>query len=369
VSEPAQSALSAAGDPQPARGAGRAVDSTAPPVSWRAVLVALLASSVVMLLPELTRLALLGQVPASPLDILLVPPWILVEAGAFTAVLRWGERRRASVSGMLIAAYAVAAAVGAISLVGYGLASGDPALRASSGVVTAITDGAGAALLIVGVWTLFYATPRAVARARASERAHQELLRELERARVRATLEPHFVLNTLNAIGSLVGDDPERARELIGDLGELLRDAVRLAARDRHPARDEVAWLARYVRVLEARHPGRLGVSWRVDPTIEDWPMPVLLLQPLVENAIHHGALGRAAGGRVAIALERVAGALRCTISDDGCGLGAGPTRPGAQGIALTRRRLACDAPGATLALRSGSAGTSVVVELPREAT
>src|SRR6185295_3331487 len=83
----------------------------------------------------------------------------------------------------------------------------------------AAAKGAWMSMLILGVWSLFYVMPRAVR----DERERQELRREAERVRIRAALEPHFVLNTLTAIGGLVGDDPETARELLGDLGDLLR--------------------------------------------------------------------------------------------------------------------------------------------------
>jgi LytS/YehU family sensor histidine kinase len=209
--------------------------------------------------------------------------------------------------------------------------------------------------------------PQAVRDARERERERSELRRDAERARVRSALEPHFVLNTLNSISGLIGDDPEMARELVGALGDLLRDVVRLSEQEVQPAASEVAWLQRYARILEARHPGKLTFEWAIDPAAADLGVPVLLLQPLLENAIYHGALRRPGGGRVRIEMARDGGALRCTIEDDGPGMANEPTRERddrPHGLDLTRRRLACDAPGSTLVVDSAPTGTRAVVQL-----
>ncbi|MFN0251969.1 MAG: sensor histidine kinase [Kofleriaceae bacterium] len=336
-------------------------------------IVAFVWSALVLMTPDLFKLARGEMVPG--LDLLLVPPWVAFEVIVLLMVLRAGEYRRWSTITTLVLAYAATAALSAVSVTTYAIASHEIAPLADSpracpdglacwgtaAVIRVVIEGATAGLLIVGIWTLFYVLPAALDAAR--ERS--ELRRELERAKVRATLEPHFVLNTLNAIGSLVGSDPARARELIGDLGELLRDTVRLAERDLHPTREEVAWLVRYTRILEARHQGRLEVEWNVDPVADMYMIPTLVLQPLIENAIHHGALGRAEGGTVKIAITVNAGSLRCTIRDDGPGIPADAPRVGARGLDLTRRRLACDAPGASLELVSDTCGTEAVVVVP----
>ena len=97
--------------------------------------------------------------------------------------------------------------------------------------------------------------------------------------------------------------------------------------------------------------------------------LPQLLLQPLVENAVQHGALGRAGGGRVTVqALLRGDGAgsrLVCTVTDNGPGLPPGEPRPGALGLRSVRRRLELRCPGSVLRLQSSGQGTSAVVEVP----
>ena len=291
-------------------------------------------------------------------DIVFFSAIVIAVPVALAAGFRIGERRRLGSFATIAVAYGLAAATGALlGVVWTAPFSADTALRRA-------WNGAYLGSVMIGIWGMFMLMPQAVREAR--ERA--QLQRDAERARIRSALEPHFVLNTLNAISGLVVDDPERARELVGDLGDLLRDVVRLSEEDVQPAEAELAWLQRYARIIEARHPGQVAFEWSIDPDAARLGVPVLLLQPLLENAIFHGALQRPGGGHVRIALSRRAGALRCTIEDDGPGVAPAPApaapRDRPHGLDLTRRRLACDPPGGTLVVESSPTGTRTVVEL-----
>lgn len=282
--------------------------------------------------------------------VIVAVPWTL------TLGVRFGDRRNLSMPRTIAIAYGLAAATGAALAVAWQAI--DHFDRDTSYLEEA-GKGAYLGMAMVGIWGMVMVMPRAIR----AERERAELRRDAERARVRAALEPHFVLNTLNAIAGLIGDDPDTARELVGDLGDLLRDVVAMAEREVQPVAAEVAWLMRYARILEARHAGRLVVEWVVEPAAAGVRVPVLLLQPLVENAIQHGALRRGGGGRVRVELALVDRALRCTIEDNGPGMPP-EQRDGARGLALTRRRLACDAPGSTLEIASAPTGTRAVVHL-----
>lgn len=198
---------------------------------------------------------------------------------------------------------------------------------------TSITDSAGIMLLLAAIVFLpLFA------------RAHAERMRELELAnrdaellRIRAHLEPHFVLNSLNAVAGLVEEEPAQARELLAALGDLFREAA--SFRPIHTVADEMEWLRRYVAIHELRHPEALSASWDVDAACLDLECPALILQPLVENAVKHGALR--GGGHLAIAASVQEGRLSFVIADDGPGIG--PPRPGAQGLSIVARRLALD--------------------------
>jgi signal transduction histidine kinase len=319
-------------------------------------LVAIVLGATLVMLPNVAR----GRITL--VEVIAALIWVTVDGSLLVLALRWGQRRAVSIAWTLVAGYAAVVVFGAAWLaliVATGLV--DESNAASMTLLGRLADGAYSSILILGVWGLFYVVPRVVRDARDRERERQELLREAERARVRAALEPHFVLNTLTAIGSLVADEPATARELLGDLGDLLRDVVRLSDRDRQSAADEVAWLQRYVRVLEARHRGKLAVEVLLDPAAADVQVPVLVLQPLVENAIQYG------GGRVRVELRAVGDTLRCTIEDNGPGI-PDEIRDGAQGMALTRRRLASVAPGASLEIASAPTGTRATLSFPLEA-
>lgn len=290
---------------------------------------------------------------------------IVVVPLTLTFGLKIGERRRLGTWPTIALAYGLAALSGTLVALGWQLLAvvgWTDAFNTGTTWLGQAANGAYFGIVMVGVWGMFMLMPQAVADARDRERERADLRREAERARVRAALEPHFVLNTLNAISGLIGESPETARDLVGDLGELLRDVVRLSEQELQPAASEIAWLQRYARILEARHPGRLAFEWSLDPAAAEIRLPVLVLQPLLENAIQHGALGRPGGGRIRVDVRIAEGSLRCTIEDDGPGIAATP-RPG-HGIELTRRRLACDAPGSTLVVDGSPRGTRAVVEL-----
>ncbi|MBX3227268.1 MAG: histidine kinase [Labilithrix sp.] len=200
-------------------------------------------------------------------------------------------------------------------------------------LATSLADGIGICLLLAAVVFL-----------PVFARAHQERLRELELVqrdadllRVRAHLEPHFVLNSLNAVAGMLEEEPAQARELLAALGDLFRDAVRCRAT--HRVADEIEWLRRYVMIHELRHPDMLRASWEVDEDCLDLECPALILQPLVENAVKHGALR--GGGHLVVRSSCKGGVLAFTVEDDGPELG-GP-RDGGQGLSIVRRRLALE--------------------------
>jgi signal transduction histidine kinase len=227
-----------------------------------------------------------------------------------------------------------------------------------------------------GLWTLAFVFPFAVddARVRALEaetlRLEAEKLRSAaELARLRAHLEPHFLLNTLNAIAGLVTDDPREARRLLVCLGDLLRDSLR-DEDEMQSLDDQMTWLRRYAEILEARHAGSLVFRWDIAGEARAVRLPRLLLQPLVENAVKHGALKRPGGGEVVVRATLVgeAGASRvvCTVEDNGPGMPLKPTRSGAFGLHAVRRRLELRYAGeAELRLESTGDGTRSIVDVP----
>jgi LytS/YehU family sensor histidine kinase len=228
------------------------------------------------------------------------------------------------------------------------------------------------AQMYFGLWSLAFAYPFAVESARIRKLEEARLRSEAELARLRGHLEPHFLLNTLNAIAGLVTEEPREARRLLVCLGDLLREAVQetseLQSLDR-----QIAWLRRYGDILEARHRGALQFNWEIESGCETALLPRFLLQPLVENAVKHGALRRGdREGRVVVRVHcKDDGTLVCVVEDNGPGMPDADVRAGAFGLHAVRRRLALEAPAASLRHESSPQGTRSIVEIgpaPQEA-
>jgi LytS/YehU family sensor histidine kinase len=210
-------------------------------------------------------------------------------------------------------------------------------------------------VLAVGLWALAVAMPETRARAAELER----LRTAAELATLRAHVQPHFLLNTLNTIAALTTEAPVEARELIAALGDLLRDALENRG-ETHTLAAEIAWLRRYARVIEIRHRVRFG--WDIAEASERVQIPCMLLQPLVENAVKHGALRCREGGEVTVRAKLDgAGKLLCVVEDNGPGP-QGP-REGAVGLELVTRRLALGGHG-TFRLERQDGRTRSIVEL-----
>jgi histidine kinase/histidine kinase/DNA gyrase B/HSP90-like ATPase len=222
-------------------------------------------------------------------------------------------------------------------------------------------------LTYFALWALVYVFPLVVEDARVRGLEADKLRTQTELAQLRSHLEPHFILNTLNAIAGLVTEDPRQARQLLGNLGDLLRDAV-VSGGEMQTLGEQIEWLRRYGEILATRHAGHLAFRWEIAAGAPRALLPRLLLQPLVENAVQHGALMRAGGGEITLRAEIAGPKLVCTIEDNGPGIQDKPIRTGAFGLLSVRRRLALRYPhGATLRIESSPAGTQSIVELPFE--
>lgn len=218
------------------------------------------------------------------------------------------------------------------------------------------------------LWGLAFGLPVALDDARVRSLEAETLKLEAEKlrsaaelARLRAHLEPHFLLNTLNAIAGLITEDPSEARRLLVALGDLLRDALK-DDDELEPLDAQLQWLSRYASILEARHRGDLSFRWEIAPESKGVLLPRLLLQPLVENAVKHGALKRKGGGEVVVRAKMENGAVVCTVEDNGPGMPA-DIRDGAFGLQSVRRRLELRySERASFKLESSPEGTRSIV-------
>ena len=186
---------------------------------------------------------------------------------------------------------------------------------------------------------------------------------------LRTQLNPHFLFNTLNAISTLVEEDPRGVRRMIARLSDLLRHTLAEGDEQEIPLAREMEMLRRYLDIMEVRFQGNLEISIDSDASLDDALVPNLVLQPLVENAFRHGLAALKAIGRVEVRSVRENGDLVLTVRDNG----AGPAKEVRDGVGLanTRARLA-QLYGARqrLALTSGEGGGALVeVRLPYHTT
>jgi signal transduction histidine kinase len=300
--------------------------------------------------------------------------------GALTLVYAASSRRQKAPMHIVMLSVCAAVFVGGLLGVSAGLLSlkfdGLRTFFGAKSVNVPMAAGAGAimALFQSGIWALAFIYPYAIedARFRALEaeklRVEADKLRaSAELGHIRAQLEPHFLLNTLNLIAGLVTQNPREARRLLACLGDLLSDALR-DTDELRPLDEEVAWLQRYAEILESRHGSMLKFEWDIAPEARDVLVPRLLLQPLVENAVKHGALARVSGGwvRLRVSIEDEAQLrLLCVVEDNGPGMRPGPPREGSLGLKMVRRRLELRYPDASVNFESSRDGTRAIVALP----
>ena len=126
--------------------------------------------------------------------------------------------------------------------------------------------------------------------------AQGERLARAELRALRAQISPHFIYNALAAVASFIHSRPEEARELLTEFAEFIRYAF---ARQRAyvTVADELRYVEKYLRLEQARFGERLTVRVQVDPEVLQAVLPVLSLQPLVENAVRHGVERQPDGG------------------------------------------------------------------------
>src|SRR5262245_56241493 len=208
----------------------------------------------------------------------------------------------------------------------------------------------------------------AVARAVALERMRSELERAELRA-LRAQVNPHFLFNTLNSIAALIHENPAAAEDVVTRLADVFRHALTASGREHTRLADELDFLRSWLAIERVRFGDRLRVVEDVEPGLDDVPVPGLLFQPLIENAVRYAVAPRAAGGTVWLRVHRDAGGrtLTAEIADDGPGFVPGSSpRGNGVGLESVRERLRLGGEHHAFALESAPGqGTRVRLTLP----
>jgi two-component system sensor histidine kinase AlgZ len=200
-------------------------------------------------------------------------------------------------------------------------------------------------------------------RARNVERmAHAERQSALEAQlqALQARTNPHFFFNSINTVASLIPDDPKLAERTLERLADLFRYALDSSKVKAVTLRREVEVVRDYLAIAQARFGDRLVTSVELDEGAADVLVPPLLLQPLVENAIVHGASSRSAG-RVRVSVKREGNRVCIEVGDDGPGPGASEHEGTQTSVSELKQRLRLlYGEGGTFELLAGPTGGCV---------
>lgn len=164
-----------------------------------------------------------------------------------------------------------------------------------------------AALLSAALLRYFYVIEQWRARVRAEAQARGDALQ--------ARIRPHFLFNSMNTIASLIRTDPRSAEHAVEDLSDLFRAALGAEGK-LSTLGEEVELARRYLAIEQLRLGERLRVEVEIGDAPRDLPVPALLLQPLVENAVHHGVQPLADGGTVTLRARRSGSVAEVTIAN-----------------------------------------------------
>ncbi|NUO77087.1 MAG: histidine kinase [Lysobacter sp.] len=253
-------------------------------------------------------------------------------------------------------------------------------------------DGSGSVTLVCepesGAWSDWFrvddgtnlenaeAITRAIARRVAERRRNEQAQvaqtvteKELTVAKLsllHAQVEPHFLYNTLASAQYLTRSDPARADEMLGHLIQYLRHSLPRTEDALSTLGEELERAQAYLEILRIRMGPRLSTQIDVPDALRATPLPPMMLQTLVENAIKHGLEPRSGGGTVWLLARREGDAVAVTVADDGEGFAA---QPGGTGIGLKnvreRLRLVYDARASLAVVANFPNGVAATITVP----
>jgi sensor histidine kinase YesM len=170
-------------------------------------------------------------------------------------------------------------------------------------------------------WLCLYFFYHLFDRLNRSEIERFQLMSSVKEAELRALksqVNPHFIFNSLNSLRALIDENPGRARTAVTQLANLLRYSLQSGQLETVPFEDELGVVNDYLALEQVRHEERLRLRLDIAPEALRLPIPPMLLQTLVENAVKYGITPRSEGGEIAIVARNEGGALRITVSNPG---------------------------------------------------
>ncbi len=158
--------------------------------------------------------------------------------------------------------------------------------------------------ILVSLWLLIYMVWHFLERNRTDELDKinlEKTVKELELNTIKSHINPHFIFNSLNSIRALVDENPERARSAITELSNILRSSMQVEKMETVPLHKELDIVSDYLALEHMRFEERLKIEMDIDEDTLEQPVPPMMLQTLVENAIKHGISKKIDGGTIRV--------------------------------------------------------------------
>ncbi len=196
---------------------------------------------------------------------------------------------------------------------------------------------------------------------------YQRLVAEAELDALRAQINPHFLFNSLNALYGVIPRSASEARKTLVSLADVFRYSLQ-SKRQFVSLEEELRIVEAYLQIERLRLGRRLRTQIRVSDEALSAHVPVLSIQPLVENAVRHGVSTKPEGGAVRVEARIAAGSLHVEVSDDGPGFDVATSLAHGHGLENVRRRIElCYPEGSELTIRSSPSQTVVGFRAPVE--
>ncbi|MEZ4722742.1 MAG: histidine kinase [Flavobacteriales bacterium] len=183
-------------------------------------------------------------------------------------------------------------------------------------------------------------------------------------------LQPHFLFNALNSISSLMEIDVKKAQTVTAKLGDLLRGILEQDQRVFVTIKEELDYVKTYLEIEKIRFEERLDVEYEIDGRLLDFSIPMLMIQPLVENSIKHGIAKISRPGKIKVEVGEAGDRISIKVTDNGMGQDLSENKMLEKGIGLrnVRARLQELFDGDyRLAIKTSKGeGFSIEIEIPK---
>jgi two-component system, LytTR family, sensor kinase len=173
-----------------------------------------------------------------------------------------------------------------------------------SSKILLIASGAFYFFVYFFIWNLLYFIYHYITKSRKQQLDTlrlESLIKELELKTIKAHINPHFIFNSLNSIRALVDENPQRARKAVTELSNILRSSMQVEKSETVSLEKELGIVKDYLALENMRFEDRLKIEYDIDEDTLHQPVPPMMLQTLVENAIKHGISMQISGGLVKV--------------------------------------------------------------------